>query len=653
MKRRFLDLAVAGVVLGIVQALVETAALALLHRDLLLPPYLFFPTHGYDAFTKLYFLVAQPLGLPSLLERFLAQGVTAKAALAPELVAINVGIAGAVAVLLTPLSGWLGVGRGRQRPLLVMALACAVVHVAVWATAFHPPEALSIERLAKAVARDVLQGGAAVAFAVLVASTLGASMVLAARGATAALLVAALGLSAFSAQGGPADAAPGAAPTAASVPAPAAGYNVILVSIDSLRADHMGAYGYQRDTSPTFDALARDGLLMRHCVSTTSWTLPAHMSILTGRSLLGHGVVSDDRSLPDSVPTLAESFQKAGYATHAIVSAPYVNSRYGFAKGFDEYDDKTIFFATNEDSYRSVTAPQLLEATTAFLDRPRDRPFFLFLHSWDVHYDYAPGAPWDTMFDPKYEGSMTGENFYFDSSINRSMDKRDLEHLLALYDGEIRMVDDHLAKLRRELERLGIAERTVIAIVADHGDEFFEHGNKGHHRTLYQEVIGVPCMVYVPGKKPVVPEVQSETSVIDIAPTLTALVGVAAPPGVEGRDLSGAFTGTTPADGVAVHAELYRTGTRNVQVAQIANRRKVIHHFQNRSLEAYDLSSDAGERSRLAPRGEVAAPEVASLRDWLDGRWKFFERRLRSEGIAPVVIDAKTAETLRSLGYLQ
>jgi arylsulfatase A-like enzyme len=670
-KKRFLDLAVAGAVLGTVQALVETLVFAWLHRDLLLAPYRFFPTHAYDAFAKLWFPLAEALPLPRMLEDFLGQGFGAKLALAPELVAINLATAVLLALVLAPLAGIAGLGRRRAsrgaqetgadlaRALAIVAVACVLVHGVVWAVSFKPPEAITAMRMIRAVARDVVQGGAGIAMAVLVVSFLAARVVLTRQSAVAGTVAAGLAVSVALAFGPISEATARVdkvdradnADTAAAA-SPAAGYNVVLISIDSLRADHLGAYGYARDTSPTMDALARDGVLFRNSSSTSSWTLPAHMSLLTGRSLLGHGVVSDDRSLPASVGTVAETFQKAGYETHAIVSAPYVHSRYGFARGFDDYDDRTIYFETNEDSYRSVTAPRLIEAANEYLGRAREKPFFLFLHFWDVHYDYAPGAPYDRMFDPDYTGAVDGNNFYFDPAIRAGMNQRDLDHLLALYDGEIRLVDDHIAKLRAELARLGVADRTVFAIVADHGDEFFEHGNKGHHRTLYEEVIRTPFVLHVPGARPNRPVVTQEISLPDVGPTLLGLAGAGRLAGAEGRDFSGLYTGAPlPPDG-AVYAELYRTGTRNVQVARIDARRKVIHHFQQRSVEVYDLGADPGEQRELPERGEVATPLVTQLRDWLAAKWHRFDKRVRTEGIEPVVIDEKEIEKLRSLGYL-
>jgi len=654
-KKRFVDLAAAAAVLGVVQSVVETLMLSWLYRDLLVTPYRFFPSHLYDAFTKLWFAADGLLPLPLLLQGFVAQGVAAKLPLAAGLVAINLAVGMVLALLLAPAAGLFGVGRARgaTRALSLLVVVSLAVHGTVWWLAFRSPESATAYKLLRAVARDAMQGGLAPALLVLVVSALGSRLLLASRRGAAATVAAGLALLAATNTSGTAQATSRSDAVAASA-SPAAGYNVVLVSIDSLRADHLGAYGYSRATSPAIDALARDGgVLFRHHESTTSWTLPAHMSLLTGRSLLGHGVVSDDRSLASSVATLAESFQAGGYETHAIVSAPYLHSRYGFARGFDDYDDRTIFFETNEDSYRSVTAPKLVDTADAWLGGKHDKPFFLFLHFWDVHYDYAPGPPWDTMFDADYTGTVDGNNFYFDPKIRDGMDARDLAHLVALYDGEIRLVDDHLAKLKAELARLGLADRTIFAVTADHGDEFFEHGNKGHHRTLYEEVLHTPFVLNVPGHAPSAPVVDMESSLIDVGPTLAGLAGVKQPEGAEGRDFSGLWTGAPLPPATPVRAELYRTGTRNVQAAEIGARHKVIHHFQRRWLEAFDLAVDPGEQKSLPPSGPLAAPVVSSLREWIDGRWQRFDRRIRTEGIDPVILDAKAKEQLRSLGYLQ
>jgi arylsulfatase A-like enzyme len=415
----------------------------------------------------------------------------------------------------------------------------------------------------------------------------------------------------------------------------------------------MSAYGYRRDTSPAIAALARDGVLFRNASSTTAWTLPGHMSILTGRSLLGHGVVTDAQKLGEDIPTLAEGLKGAGYTTHAIVSAPYVEARYGFDRGFDSYDDQTIRFATHGASYKEVTAPLLQKTAAEWLDRNGSRKFFLFLHYWDVHYDYAPGPPYDTMFDPHYEGRIDGVNFYFNDAVHADMAERDLEHVLALYDGEIRLVDDHIAKLRAKLDEIGVGGKTVIVVTADHGDEFFEHDRKGHHRTLYDEILRVPLIVYVPGAKPQRSEVAMETSTIDVMPTVLGLVGAPVPPGVEGTDLTGvAYLGRPEWDRTTI-AELYRTESLNVQVSLRRTGEKVIHHFNDRLVESYDIATDPGEHSRRPIRQPPTTELMAELEAWLNEGWAGYRGRIRAGLDRAVTMDAETRDRLRALGYIE
>lgn len=646
-----------------VQAVLETVALAVLHRDLLLAPYRFFTVQAWDAPTKLYQTVLVPMGLPDLLSAFLSQGIASKLGLLPALIAPALLWALVFAAVITlgsrlfGLSAQLAAPAYARRIAVVVLILQVAVHLLIWIPSVKIPMDATLVKVASNFARNAVFDGVALSISLAVVATLLGPLV-ALRGAApamiSALLLAAVpaGWHAMSTEVvTPAHAAAARLPsTTASASAPAPNFNVVLISIDSLRADHLGSYGYHRETSPTMDALADSGVIFRHCQSTTSWTLPAHLSLLTGRSLLGHGVVTDDRQLTDDVGTLAEAFSGAGYETKAIVSAPYLNSRYGFARGFDDYDDRTVYFETNEESYRSVTAPRLQAEATQWLGKPRDKPFFLFLHYWDVHYDYAPGAPYDRMFDPDYSGPVDGENFYFNNKIRNGMDPRDLEHLLALYDGEIRLVDDHLAKLTSDLKAMGLADNTVIVVTADHGDEFFEHGEKGHHRTLYEEVLAVPFILNVPGWDPSARDVNAEVSIIDIAPTLLSLTGVAQPRGIEGRDLVPLLRGETDETG-PVFGELYRKGSLNVQVSALHDRDKVIHHFNRRILESYGLEADPGEQIRRSETDSATSNVVALMASWLNRRWRSFDNRVREGGVEPVEIDDRTADMLRSLGY--
>ncbi|MFT5042138.1 MAG: arylsulfatase A-like enzyme [Hyphomicrobiaceae bacterium] len=643
---------VARVVFAVVsvQAFVESLALGWLHRDLLLAPYRFFTTQAWDPAVKLYELFLVPAGFPDPLSDFVAQGAVGKLSLFPSLWAIGILWGLLLVAGLTAVVSMRSRSTSANFIVALVVMVELVVHLVLWLPSVKIPLDPTLKSLAYNYARNAVYDG--FVFSVFLAVVAGGLTiaVLNSRRAAGALGVAAM-IVALTGLVGREPQMVVAAPSAELSSAAAADFNVVLISIDSLRADHLGSYGYSRDTSPAIDSLAAEGVRFERASSVTSWTLPAHVSLLTGRSLMGHGVVTDDRSLTDDVPTLPAAMQEAGYTTKAIVSAPYLNSRYGFARGFDDYDDRTIYFETNEDSYKSVTGPRLIDEAVSYLGkRDSTKPFFLFLHFWDVHYDYAPTPPYDRMFDPEYAGSVTGENFYFDPAIRRGMDPDDLAHILALYDGEIRLVDDQIARLRAALQTQGISDRTVIVVTADHGDEFFEHGEKGHHRTLYEEVLWVPLVVNVPGLNPVLPVVEQQVSIVDIAPTILSLVGAEIPNGVEGRDLSRLWN-DTKAQARPAYGELYRKGSLNVQTSALVDGRKVIHHFNRRILESYDLRSDAGEQVSTPARAEGAKPVVGFLSRWLNHEWDIFDARVQAGGVDPVIIDSDTAEMLRSLGY--
>ena len=319
--------------------------------------------------------------------------------------------------------------------------------------------------------------------------------------------------------------------------------NVVLISIDSLRADHLGTYGYERETSPNIDALAAEGVVFENTVSSSTWTLPAHMSMLSSLNSRVHGVIDDGKMLADAATLVSEVFQRNGWRTAAVVAAPYLNHQFGFAQGFDVYDDETLFFANNSASHVGRTSLKTHQRALELLDDSGTEPFFLFLHYWDVHYDYIPTYPFQLMFDPDYEGDISTRRFERSAVINPDMDRRDLEHVVALYDGEIALVDMFLGRLFRQLKRRGLWNETMVIVTADHGDEFFEHGRKGHRKSLYRETLQIPLVIKFPASRWGGNRVAALSGVVDVAPTMLELPSVshgfniATPPGQEiGQD---------------------------------------------------------------------------------------------------------------------
>ncbi len=208
-------------------------------------------------------------------------------------------------------------------------------------------------------------------------------------------------------------------------PAPPDGPNVVLVSIDTLRADHLSSWGYARQTSPTIDRLVREGTTFTHAYSAAPWTVPSHMSMLTGLPASVHGVDRPGRTLAAAHETLAERFRDAGWNTAAFVTGPTLHAAFGFDQGFGRYENTMAFAkgdfvdddptlpgdAVRHRSHEVVTGPAVRTAVDRWLGTEARAPFFLFVHLWDPHYDYIPPPPWDRAFDPDYDGTFDFSHF--------------------------------------------------------------------------------------------------------------------------------------------------------------------------------------------------------------------------------------------------
>ena len=447
-------------------------------------------------------------------------------------------------------------------------------------------------------------------------------------------------------------------------PAPHGLPNILLVSIDSLRRDHVHCYGYPHETSPAIDGLAREGVQFRTVVSPTSWTLPAHLTLLTSLPPEKHGVVDDNTRLREEALFLSEVLWQAGYTTAGFVSTPYLSAAYGFAQGWDHYDDYTVANPSHLGAWHGTTSPQLYSIVSQWLTRwdgnGRERPFFIFLHMWDVHYDYTPPPPYNTMFDPEYRGTVTGDNFESGTQVHKGMDPRDLRHVIALYDGEIRFTDLYLGQVIDRLRTLGVLDNTVVVVTADHGDEFFEHGRKGHKQALYDETILVPLVIRFPGKVPAGRVVEPQVRLMDVAPTIIALAGVhrqpefgaAGPTGLDApQDLTPWIAGDAATTLPALPAFSDLVGEAPVPIASVrTDTRKFIKETRDsdQKEELYDLVADPGEQVNL-----IGTPGVADtpLRQELT----VWRTACRGSGLlsqkAELSEDLK--ERLRALGYMK
>jgi choline-sulfatase len=401
-------------------------------------------------------------------------------------------------------------------------------------------------------------------------------------------------------------------------PRPPAIRNVLLVSIDTLRADHVGSYGFPRATTPNIDAVAREGVLFKNVHSPVPMTLPAHSSMLTGTLPPSHGVRDNlHERVPDSSLTLAEILKAKGLATAAVVSSFVLDHRFNLSQGFDSYDDR--FEAVHKihdlsERKGDETARHAIE----WLAGHGSQPFFLFVHFYDPHDPYEPPEPF----------------------ASRWADDR--------YSGEIAFADHCLGQVLQELKELQLYESTLIVITGDHGEMLGEHGELNHGFFLYESALRVPLVVRVPRARVSPRQVDEPVSLIDIVPTIAALVGAPAPKEAQGRDLS-PWLGGDPGrgGGRALYAETV-TPTRYYGTASLL---AVImdgwKYIETTRPELYDLRRDPGETVNLLGKEPSRADRLGKE---LKG---ILVAARRTAGPAePAALDEDARRRLESLGYL-
>jgi len=448
--------------------------------------------------------------------------------------------------------------------------------------------------------------------------------------------------------------------------------DIVLISIDTLRPDHLGCYGYARDTSPNIDRLASEGTLFETAISSSSWTLPAHAALFTGLADSVHGAVETDRVLAADRKTLAERLRAAGYRTVGFFSGPTLYPAFGLGQGFDTYVDCTSYpelsaaaaqragieigsplqMASMED----VTSERIYAGVQSWLNEnagdpaAASAPFFLFIHMWDPHFDFIPPPPYDTRFDPDYTGSATGRNFIFDKTVCAAMPKRDLEHIIALYDGEIAWTDLHVGKILADLAAGGRRASTLVVLLSDHGTEFFEHQSKGHRQTLFDEVIRIPLIVCWPGHVPAGRRIADQVRIIDVLPTIMQLAGLPPPDDVMGQSLVPLLNGAPLAGDTLAVSELYSLG-RAFRAFRRPDRKLIRHELSGTSI-VFNLRADPGEQRPVQDPTNILFQ--AALKDARrgDGWLAEFRDRLPISPAAPLLPD-RVRQRLENLGYIE
>ncbi len=431
--------------------------------------------------------------------------------------------------------------------------------------------------------------------------------------------------------------------------------NVVLISLDTLRPDHLSCYGHARETSPAIDALAARGVRFADALSPAPWTLPAHTSMFTGLYPSHHGVKDYAHRLAEDSTTLAEVLREHGFQTFAVVNTWNIaNPSFEIFQGFDAADVHYVKEARPGPGGGQIianTGAQVAEKARELLrGRATDRPFFLFAHFYDAHTDFTPEPEYRERFVAPYAGRLDGTTgqLYALREAGLRLGPADLRFLRDLYDAEIRQLDDVVAGFLAFLDEQGLTDETLIVLTSDHGEEFQEHGGLLHGRTQYEELLRVPLILAGPG----LPEgrvVEEPASLIDLAPTILGRLGLAPPGPLDGLDLAAAWEGR----GLPTRAFFGEADHNNVvdgkPAADIKRMVRLGHeklHLDRHTsrVQLFDLAEDPGEVRDLSP----TAPErVRALQEEL-ARFVQGARAGLASGAQP---SEEERELLRQLGY--
>lgn len=412
---------------------------------------------------------------------------------------------------------------------------------------------------------------------------------------------------------------------------------VLLVILDTVRADHLSAYGYARETSPNLDRLAAEGERYERAYAQSPWTLPAIATILTGQPPHVHQASRASKGLhkvAGGVPTLAELFSAAGFRTAAVMNVVFCSPESGLSRGFDRYD----YARSDRSNVGSRDALATTDAALSWLEGIGDDPYFLVVHYFDAHLTYDPPPPYDTMFEPDGRAAIE-PGFGSADQVREIADgtlpltERQKQSLEARYDGEIRFIDDQFGRLRRGLEERGLWDRTTVLVVADHGEEFWEHGSFEHGHTHHRELIEIPLILRRPGTPGGVVR-KERVRQLDIAPTLLHQAGLRVPAGMPGPPLGGGGAELSVAEGSLWAGDLRSSRTDRGTV------------IWNRDTEEWQFfaANDPRELDNLWPSGPPSE-EDADVR-----RLRALPSSHREEP-GEWEPTAEQMEALRSLGY--
>ncbi len=420
---------------------------------------------------------------------------------------------------------------------------------------------------------------------------------------------------------------------------PATPPNILLISLDTLRADHLGCYGYARDTSPFLDSLTRRGTWFPWFFINTLGTTPSHTTMLSSLYQETHKVEYhhlDGESafdvIPQQIALLPQILKSEGYSTLGVCGGGRMSPKFGFNRGFDEY--KPV-----------AELDRQIDNMVGLVRRYRDAgtPMFAFFHTYEVHAPYLPPPHYRVHFGEstgRYEGTI--ENLQqFKNSANRNLTKQDLAHLVTMYDAGIRYTDERLKWMFARLRRLGFMDNCLVVITSDHGEEFAEHGGLLHRALNYEEFIHVPLIILGPG----VPQGVMDhrlAEAVDITRTILTYAGFEPLQGMEGFDL----LAPAPAERDGPEATIFAQAG-NVWYTIRTRDWKLIHNNKVDRVKLFHLGSDPAERRNLANRRQARRDAMMRrLERWKSERMVLPDERQQAE------MTREELDMLKELGYV-
>lgn len=430
-------------------------------------------------------------------------------------------------------------------------------------------------------------------------------------------------------------------------------FNIVLITIDTLRADHLSCYGYERETSPNIDKVAEEGIIFKNTIAPSSWTVPSMASLFTSTYPINHGMVNDIESrrekkevISDNLTTLAEALQKEGYSTFGVSSNYNLTTEFGFARGFDYFKYKGWIDADGVNSIVSKWEDTI----------NKSEKYFLWVHYNDPHIPYVARSPWLERYASQFLTYALGfsgkiaKSFQFDPVFS-NIKEHSNEHnaLIALYDSEINYVDSFVGKL---INKFGLDKDTLLIITSDHGEEFLEHGKLGHGKNLYQETTRVPLIVKVP-QNPKKKTVEKYVNLIDIMPSILHAINVDSPSeqilGKSFLETQGVFlwlkkvvSRNDPSDYNLL--ELDRT---KIIKSVLTPQWKYIYNYEDNSEQLYNIILDPLELNNLVDKEVKQRNRLKEqLFQWVSTAKKYPPKKQDFK------LPPEEEEKLRAMGYL-